>query len=393
MRKVFFILLAILVLTGCWDRREINELTLVSGLAIEKGEGDFFNLTIEAINASELDPSLSEGLAPTVTFTLTGLTMGELLSKMNLGLTRELNFSHARTLVIDEKLAREDGVSRFLKFLEKSGQFRNDFQIIVSKGVKAKDIITTTYPVQKVPSFKIFRQFETLKDQWGGFPETTLTDFVFSLTSPGRDPMVAAISIEGDPSKGSSVNDNMELDMPAIAVYDGIAVFEKDKLIGYLSVEEARNVMWIKDLETTTTSVPCGENGYYSVRVFNNHSTVDTEYENNKAKIKVKLVIEGEIYDNQCARGLDDINTYEDYQSALKEHLETKLRKTIKKVQEDFKVDIFGFGEKMSKQHYQKFKQINDWNEEFINADVEVEASVYIRRDGMRTKSFLEQVD
>nr|WP_084372464.1 Ger(x)C family spore germination C-terminal domain-containing protein [Halalkalibacter krulwichiae] len=65
----------------------------------------------------------------------------------------------------------------------------------------------------------------------------------------------------------------------------------------------------------------------------------------------------------------------------------------MSEVQEQFGVDIFGFGEKMSKQHYKQFKKhITDWNEEFKKAKITVGATVYIRRDGMRTKSFIEQI-
>ncbi|WP_268873112.1 hypothetical protein [Halalkalibacter krulwichiae] len=47
----------------------------------------------------------------------------------------------------------------------------------------------------------------------------------------------------------------------------------------------------------------------------------------------------------------------------------------------------------MSKQHYKQFKKhITDWNEEFKKAKITVGATVYIRRDGMRTKSFIEQI-
>lgn len=391
---LFFLLLLFLLLTGCWDRRELDNIAIVSGMAIEQGEDKAFTLTVEAINASELNPSLSKGLAPTITFTLSGLTMGELLNKMNIEGTRELNFSHARTLVIDEKLAREEGVSRFLQFLEKSGQVRNDFQIIIAKDVSAKDLITTTYPVQKVPSMKMFQQFETLREQWGGVPESTLTDFVLSLTSPGKQPIIAAATIQGNPQKGKKVENNTELELPAMITYEGIALFKKDRLVGFLPVEEARNVLWIRDLNRTTVSAPCGEDGYFALRVFNSHSTIDTSYEGNIPKVNVKLVVEGDVFDIQCANPLDSTDTYTSYESTMENHLETKLTKTINKVREEFGIDIFGFGEKMSKQHYKQFKEYKDhWDEQFVNADITVEASVYIRRDGMRTKSFIEQLD
>jgi spore germination protein KC len=380
------------VLTSCWDRTEINEVTLVTGLALEKSEDEAFSLTIEAINASELDPQMSEGLTPTITYELKGLSMAELLVKMNIGITRKLNFSHARTLIIDEKVGKE-GVSKFLQFLEKSGEFRNDFQIIVARGVRAKDIITTTYPIQKVPSMKMYEQFQTIQENWGGYPDTDLTDFVYGLTSPGREPVAAAVTIKGNPEKGSNIDNNKELELDALIEYDGMALFQKDKLVGFLSAEETRNYMWTQDLNQTTTTARCGEEGFFALQIFNSHTKVETDMKNGIPMITVRIIIEGDIHDNQCPDGLDDIKTYEKYQKIMEAHIKKKLTTTIKKVQKEFGVDIFGFGEHLRRQHYKEFKKhVDDWNEEFKKAEVTVEATVYLRRDGMRTKSFIEQI-
>ncbi|KHF40409.1 Ger(x)C family spore germination protein [Halalkalibacter okhensis] len=392
--KAIFVGLSLLVvLTGCWDRKELDRVSLVTGLALEISEDDAFSLTIEAINASELNDQMSEGMTPTITYELQGLTMAELLKKMNMGITRELNFSHTRTLIVDEKVAKE-GLSKFLHFLEKGGQFRNDFQIIVARGVKATDIITTTYPIEKVPSMKMYEQFTTIEENWGGYPQSALTDFVFALTSPGRHPVAAAVTIRGDPSKGHNVDDNRELDLNALIEYDGMAMFHKDRLVGFLSVEETRNYMWTQDLDQTTATAPCGELGYFALQVYNSHTKVTANYEKGVPNFTVRIIIEGDIHDNQCADGLDEISTYEKYQKLMKEQLEEKVKSTITLVQEKYGVDVFGFGEHLSKQQYKKFKELKDnWDEEFKRAKINVDATVYIRRDGMRTKSFIEQVD
>ncbi|GAE24508.1 spore germination protein GerKC [Halalkalibacter wakoensis JCM 9140] len=392
-KVVVVVLLLLLLVSGCWDRKELDDVSLVTGLALEQSEDKAFSLTIEAINASELSERTAEGLAPTITYELKGLTMAELLTKMNMGITRELNFSHTRTLIVDEKVA-EEGISRFLQFLEKSGQFRNDFQILVSKGVPATDIITTTYPIQKVPSMKMYEQFSTIQENWGGYPDSNLTDFVFALTSPGRHPVAAAVTIEGNEEEGHHIDDNKEIDLDAIIVFDGLALFHKDQLIGFLDVEQSRNFMWTQDLDRTTATASCGEDGYFAVQIYNSNSKVEASYENDVPSFKLRVIIEGDIHDNQCPDGLDEIATYEKYQKIMEEHLEEKIKKSIEDIQEKYGVDIFGFGEHLSKQQYKKFKEHkDDWDAEFAKAEFSVEASVYIRRDGMRTKSFIEQVD
>ncbi len=59
MRKMFraVLLLAVLIntitLTGCWSYREIDQLAIVTGVAIDKGtSGDGYTVTVEIINFS-----------------------------------------------------------------------------------------------------------------------------------------------------------------------------------------------------------------------------------------------------------------------------------------------------------------------------------------------------
>ena len=60
MKKILFIIPLILLLTGCYNYREINELAIVSGISITK-EGNDIKLTTEVINPKkEQDASSGE---------------------------------------------------------------------------------------------------------------------------------------------------------------------------------------------------------------------------------------------------------------------------------------------------------------------------------------------
>src|SRR5690554_3526296 len=48
--KLIFILMIIMLSTGCWNYRELNEMTIVSGIGIDKKD-DHFLVSIQALNA------------------------------------------------------------------------------------------------------------------------------------------------------------------------------------------------------------------------------------------------------------------------------------------------------------------------------------------------------
>ena len=266
-RNLLWLSAMILLLTGCWDQRELGTISLVTGMAIDKGKNGKYKLTVEAINATELNGKTAGGNSPTVVFSLEGDSIEELSQKENIGVSRNLLYSHMRVLVVSKDIA-SGGMMAFLDAFERSREFREDFDIILAKEGEAADILKVLYSIQKASSLKLMSQLETATNAWGSTPSVQINDFIRALTSPGRQPVMSAVRIQGEPKKGESV-DNMKKSHPdALVVIDSMALFRKDKLEGFLSVEDTRNYLWTQNkLKRTTVTVPCDKDRYVSPRI------------------------------------------------------------------------------------------------------------------------------
>jgi hypothetical protein len=86
LKNVVLVIAVVMVLSGCWDHREIAEITVVVGMAVDKDDDDKFILTVEGINAKELSDKTASGFAPSIVFSLKGDTLAELSQKMNIGI-------------------------------------------------------------------------------------------------------------------------------------------------------------------------------------------------------------------------------------------------------------------------------------------------------------------
>ena len=142
---------------------------------------------------------------------------------------------------------------------ERSRELRDDFDVILAKDGEAAEILQVVYTFQKASSLKIMSQLETATKVWGSTVDVKVKDFISALTSPGRQPVMTAVRIKGNPKKGESV-DNMKKTTPdAMVIIDSMGVFKGEKLIGFLSVEDIRNYLWTQNqIEGTSISVPCG---------------------------------------------------------------------------------------------------------------------------------------
>ncbi|OIJ12244.1 hypothetical protein BKP37_14285 [Anaerobacillus alkalilacustris] len=392
--RLFLLIILLIGSSGCWDRIELNEVSFVSGIAIEKGDKYNYLLTLEVINAEEFGGETTQGNTGTILFSAEGDSIAELSDRMNVGLTRQLNFSHTRVIVIDEELARQ-GVSSFLQYFERSAEYRNDFHLVISRGIKAQDIIGTTYPIYRIPSMKMDSQFRSMEEEWGGYPEVRLTDFTHNIIAEGRYPVAAAVTVQGNHKKGKSVENNRKADLDGIVVLNGLSLFDIDKLVGYLSVEQTRDYMWIRNnINKTTVKATTPEEAFFSARIYNSHTTLKANYKNNRPVITIDIVLEGDVLSDESKLTIDKLSRFEQLEEELKKEIETKIKNTVTHVQEEYGIDIFGFGEAMRRQHYQQFKKVKDnWDEEFKKAEINVQAKVFLRRDGIRTRSFLDEME
>ncbi|CAM4371440.1 Ger(x)C family spore germination protein [Paenibacillus tarimensis] len=385
------LLLSLICQTGCWDRREVNEVSVVTGMAIDTGEEMKYRLTVEVINSPELNQQQGGAAAPAIVYWREGHTIAELAQKMNTGLTRDLVFSHMRLLVISLDVARE-GLFDFLDYLERSREIRNDFEIILARKGKAADVLQITYPVQKVPSIKLNTQMQTLKREWGGDPDIRLKDIVNSLMSPGREPVMSIVKIRGSAEEGKSVSNMEKVTPDALVFMDGLAIFKEDKYVGSLPVEAIPYVLLADNkLRETVISAACRENASerFTVDLKDTRAKIKMAVKDDIPQIHLGIEVEGQIDGTECADDLSKKKVYQAYESRTETVLAQRLKDVIVLVQTRYGSDIFGFGEEMNRQQHDYFQRVKGrWNIQFSKAAVSVKVNAKLRRAGLVTNTF-----
>lgn len=293
-----------------------------------------------------------------------------------------------KVLVIGESVLRE-GILDFIDFLERNREIRDDFNIVTARNVKAADVLKVTYHVQKSSSLKLHTQLNSFVESWGGDPDIRLNDFIQAFTSAGRRGVMAALTIKGHPEKGISV-DNMKKGAPdAMVVVDSLAIIKEDRLQDFLPLKDARSYLWIiNKLDKTVVTVGCSKDKFIGVRIFNTVTKSKARLVKGRAVINLKVRAEAYLDSSQCKDDLIKINTFKKFGKLTGKKIKKDLEATIKKLQQKYEADIFGFGEILYRQDYNNFKRIEkQWDEYFKDAIVNVDVDVKIRRSGIRTKS------
>ncbi|WP_339245763.1 Ger(x)C family spore germination protein [Paenibacillus sp. FSL R10-2796] len=379
--------------TGCWSRRELNDLAIAVGIGIDK-IGDQYQVSAQVVLPSQIAGSKGGSpQAPVNLYKATGNTVYEALRKITTVSPRKIYISHLRILVLGEDLAKE-GINDVLDFMSRDTDTRNDYFIVVAKDAKAEDALKILTSLEKIPAVRLFSSLESSEKNWAPTSTVTLGTLITELVSKGKNPVLTGVVIEGSVDVGETPNNVETVDSPTELKYSGLAVFKEDKLIGWLNPEESKVYNYLTNkVESTVFYIQCPEGKKVSLDVFEARSKMKGSIHNEKPEISIEQHIESDIGEVQCRNlELTDTKTITELEQIANKKVQNLFKTTIKKVQNEYKSDIFGFGEIIHRSNPQAWKKLrNNWDETFVNLPISVKMDIKIRLLGKVTNSFLEE--
>ncbi|PWV95906.1 spore germination protein KC [Paenibacillus cellulosilyticus] len=380
-----------LTLTGCWDRRELNEIAISVGLGIDK-VGDRYRVTVQVVQPAEV--AASKGSAgystPVTTYRASGATIFEAIRKMTTISPRKIYASHLRVVVIGEELARE-GIADALDLISRDYELRMDFYVLIAKDTNAEDLLELLTPLDKIPASKIFNSIQVSEKAWAPVSAVTLDMFIRDYESKGNNPVLSGIKATGNEEKGKQKSNVEKLQPDARLRNNGLAVFRMDKLIGWMSQEQSKGYNYIINrVKSTVGHVPCPSgDGNVALEIIRSKSKMRTEIRNGKPHLTVDLRVEENVGEVMCKMDITQEGVIDSLEHEAEQSLKDIVEQTIEAGQKTFKCDFFGFGNALHRSNLKAWKQMeNDWDEHFVEASVTVTVKVDIKRTGTIDNSF-----
>lgn len=364
-----------LLLTGCWDRIEINDLGLVLATGLDLTDDGELELSVQLAIPQAMGggqgPSGGQGGGGEATTVekVTGRTIFDALSKLQASVSRRIFWGHNRVIIIGEKLA-EAGIQKHIDFFARHPSPRLRSYIFVSKG-KATDVLSVVPDFENASS-EVAR--EIAKFQIG--LSVTLKDLLEMLSGEAGAAVLPWIEVEQEEKGKGGLRVN------------GTAVFKKDKMIDRIDEELTRGILWLRD-EVKLAAVilePEEAEGHISFDLLRSRTELVPKIENDNWKMIVKITTEDDTVENETNLNLMNPEIVKKLEKQLEEMVEERIRVTLDQVQKELKVDVFGFSDAFHNKYPKQWAKVKDqWGEKFPEIEVEIQTKAYIRRPGMST--------
>ncbi|WP_141224931.1 Ger(x)C family spore germination protein [Paenibacillus sp. yr247] len=399
-KRILVFLLLLPMLTGCWDRLEIEDRAVVLAIAIDEakpGEEKESSNATHIINSTPVQKrglirttvqiavpgriplgtggtgGVPAGQKPVWVLSSVGETIDDSLMNLQQQLADRLFFGHLRIIVVSEAVARK-GIQNENDFFRRQPQVRRTVWMVVSKG-KASEIIKATPQLERVPTLYLVATLDHAREM-GKLPNYFLGVFFSASSAKGQEGAVPYLELKKE--------SNIEI--------AGLAYFKGDKMEGATNALQIGHFMAMKQINPGGYSVLQQMPGSETAVIFQSthrKAKIITEIKNGKVHVTVMSQIEGDFReksDEKVSITKENIKKLED---KIEKDATIGFEKLIQQTQKDG-CDIFGFGEYV--RAYQpaywnrEIKSKKQWEEMYKEISVDVKLHVKIRRIGTKTK-------
>lgn len=385
-----------LLLSGCWNSRELSDLAIVSGIGVDKvPDSDELRITFQVVNPSATASSVgaSTGQSTISIFSATDHTIFGALRKASKSATRQLFFAHTQLLVIGESLARS-GINDIFDIFERSHELRLNTAVLVSRDTDAASILKVLLPQESVASIGMVKKTQNTSNVWGENRKVTIYDLINGITGES-DLTISGVRRLGNTEEGSKKT-NLEQSEPQTSIQmSGLGVIKKGKLEKWLSGPEARGTQFILNkIDETIINIDAGDKEKsMAVNVYYSDTHVRVEVKDGVPVFHINISEEGIINETRSFVDLSSNKEIRKLEDELEKQTKAEVQQAVQ-VAQSMGADIFNFGNDLKRTHPAAWKTVeNEWDRYFAIGKLEVHVDAYIRSTGMRLKPYLSPKD
>lgn len=369
---VFLVLLGLM--TGCWDRNEMDDLALVIASGLDITDDGQLEITLQIALPTGIPSAVQtgkKGQKSVIVISAKGNSASEANGRLQQQLSRAIYFGHRGVIVIGEKCARH-GLKQVLDTFARLPESRYNSYVVTAYGTTAKEILNTPYQLELIPGIGINK----IQASKFSFP-VKIDEFLSALSSQVRSPVTAAIRVI---HKGT--------DKETVSI-DRAAVYRENKLSGFLAPDELKLLRWwigeTKQMRFTVKLEPEDEQykGTVGVELLQSGVNIRADVKNEIPRISVLLQASVRSLDNDTRLDLSDIKNMNRLETLLSKQIQSEFESLLAHVQKKLKSDILGLGEEIHIEHPYAWKNIkNKWADIYPVVPVAVDVDIKIKRTG-----------
>lgn len=393
---------------GCYGYHEVDESAFVIAVGLDRGRENVIKVTTMVAVPRNIAVGGGVGAGGgggggeenTLVVSMESPTFLSSLEMLNAFVDRRADMTHNRAIVISRDLAEED-IGRYLNSFVRFPQFRRHTYIMVTEG-SASDFIREIKPILEVNPAKYIELLMMNKNYTEFIPNSTVFEYYNDLRSLAVSPIMALVGLEReepgptDPSpksKGSFIAGQIPAEGGGKPEIMGAAVFRDGRMVGTINGDEVGFTKMVRgDLQWKMMSVmdPLHPGKFVVFEITpQKPPEIRADLEGEAPYIEARVFLEGTMVSVQSGERYERPELTPLIQQAVEARLTRETMEFVRKMQQEFRTDVFGFGRVARKQFltWPEWEEYG-WLERFPEAEIEVSYEFRVRRTGLLHETY-----
>lgn len=344
MKKIIILLTSILLLGGCYDNIELNQLYIVTGIGIDYHD-DYYHVTYEILNSNKEGDSVSTG---NLVVSGSGKTINNAFEDVNRLVNKKPFFSHLKTVVLKDTIEKKQ-LKEVIEYLIRKSDIRDEFNLVYTDS-DIEELFTNTNDSIKVVSLEINELINNGNNTINPTINETFENTLSKIISKKQDIILNNIIIE---DKTTKIN--------------GSYIFNNYNIVDKINNDEAYIYLLLNNEARNSSFNTKYKDGFLGISITD--SKIDYSIKNNTIEVTGK--INALLTNNTSDLDLTKASSLKKINSKFNNILEKDIKDFIKKLQNN-ESDILGLTKKYYKQTKIDDKDLWKYLDISINIDLTV---------------------
>lgn len=394
-RLVILLTLSSMVLGGCWDRTELNELSITSAAALDVSKNGKWVLSFQVILPSSISAAAGtsggpSGQVPVVVYSTEGDTIKDAVSESYMEAPRKLYFGHNSILVIGEEAAKK-GFSQVVDLYLRNSDSRETVSVLIASG-DGRSILEQLLSSEPIPGIGLERILEKQERYLSKIPNVRMYDLIKKMLSPSHTALVPEIIISGG-KEVTGIDQLKQTTVPSKLRLGRAAIIKETKLVGWMSDNEALGVSFLSNQVHSSTipfaSDPDKEEVKDSTFMVSDSKThIKVREAEGKYNVNVTIQIDGWLNETSSATNLLQPETIHKMEESVQMEVVAMCKKAWA-ASKKANADVAGITEQIYRKYPKQWKQMEQDKEDILKKiNLQVEAEVKMKKVGLSNKGY-----
>ncbi|MBD8028010.1 Ger(x)C family spore germination protein [Ureibacillus sp. Re31] len=377
-KHLLFLLLPLILLTGCWDLNENERMYYAYGLGVDY-QNDEFVIWIQLINFANIaktEQSSIDGIQSQVS-SASGKTMDEALFKLYHAIDERVYWGHLSLLIFSEEALKKERVNSVLNTLTRYTDTRYNIWVYCTD--QPLDQFFITVPVlNKGISLTVIGDPRNSYEQESFIDPIDVRRLIIALDEPGHDANIPYISLKKDWQTQDGVESTIKI--------NGVGVVTTKEFKGYIKNDDVSGLQWMSNQAKRGEITTKYKEKYLTVTLRNINVKIKPVVNGNNVKFDINIEF------NATLASFEENLTSTEIKKQVIEEMKKEIKQTYQAGLEK-NMDIYQFSEVLYRKDVKTWKKLQQNGNIKLDNNTIGKININVEKLTSGRKSFKETIN